>query len=234
MGCVWPVVCIVLGGSAETTAVPGECVSQQEAASATNRALQECEDRGGAACDLEKAARDAAQNAVDACLARATPVPTPDPWAVPAPPPSPVAPAAAFGGERTAPNAFTDGLGAGRRDADDESTTGWTAAGFAGGCLLGPVGCLGVTATSYAEQTQVPSREENRMRSPEWQAGYRQGYGTEVKTRRSQAALLGGTFGTVVMIGGVLLLALVVSEAAEDAEDDDGSSAATSGIQLRF
>lgn len=117
---------------------------------------------------------------------------------------------------------FTDGLVQGELQANTHGTGGWGAGGFGGGCLLGALGCLGVTGAAYVVDPATPRHILlDQQYTSEFQLGYQQGYEKRLKRRRVNSAFLGGTIGTLVLVGA--WIALVAS--APPPEDDGSTNA---------
>lgn len=130
-----------------------------------------------------------------------------------APPPTPVA---------AKRGSFTEGLIQGELQANTQGTGGWGAGGFGGGCLLGGLGCLGVTGAAYVVDPATPRHILlDPQYTPEFQLGYQQGYEKRLKRRRVNSAFLGGTIGTLVLVGA--WVALVASAPAEDEDQSQNA-----------
>ena len=109
----------------------------------------------------------------------------------------------------TIPGMGEDVLGLGYRDGyqqgqDDAGLAGdyglHGLLGFAGGCVVGPCGCVAVPALEAVISPGVPSGGWEAY-SPEYQRGYIDGYRREVQKRRVVVSLAGASLGTVVGVG---------------------------------
>lgn len=215
---------------ATETARAAECGKLREAAAVADAALRDCLGQGGG-CSDEFATRESARVAVGDCpqvhgTSVSTPS-TPAPVATPAPviPPAVAAPLA-----MSATGTYADGFMRGEMDANAAGTGGWGGGGVASGCLLGGIGCLGLTAIGYAVDPAVPQHVViDRERSQEFRLGYQQAYEKRLKKRRSKAAFIGGTVGTLVFV--TVYLSVVSAASADEGEE---SSAASSAIGIRF
>lgn len=117
---------------------------------------------------------------------------------------------------------YTEGLVQGELQANTHGTGGWGAGGFGGGCILGAIGCLSVTGAAYVVDPPTPRHILlDQQYSSEFQLGYQQGWEKRLKRRRVNSAFLGGTVGTLVLVG--VWVAIVASAPAEE---DDQSQAA--------
>lgn len=87
----------------------------------------------------------------------------------------------------------------------------WTGTGLIGGCLLGPVGCIGMavgagTSTVTLDEVPVPNLG---IEAATWQEGYEEGYRAGVRGERVRKAFVGGAIGTAVF--SVVLVAVASS-----------------------
>ncbi len=124
-------------------------------------------------------------------------------------------PAIAQEGAPASSPGFADGLVRGESAANAVPTFGWGAGGFGGGCLLGCIGCLGVTGGAYIVDPAVPQHLMlDRSQSPDFQMGFTQGFEKRLKKRRATSAFVGGTLGAIV--GAVLYVALTAQPAEEN------------------
>lgn len=112
--------------------------------------------------------------------------------------------------------AVTNGALDGEQAARTQSTAVWWLAGAGGGCLLGGIGCLGVTAVGGLTEPGVdfsnasdqgysePSRRAYRQ-------AYRDAYTRKMKARRALHAFLGGAISTAVALGALTALLVASS-----------------------
>ncbi len=79
-------------------------------------------------------------------------------------------------------------------------------AGLAGGAACGPLGCIGASAAMGLITPQGMLEPELAEDSPDWMEGYTDGYSAAVRFHRTWRAAVGGTVGTVVLVGAGVVL----------------------------
>ncbi len=113
---------------------------------------------------------------------------------------APVAPTPGIG-EDVLGLGYRDGYQQGKDDAGLAGDYGLHGLlGFAGGCVVGPCGCVAVPALEAVVSPGVPPGGWQAY-SPEYQRGYIDGYRREVQKRRVVVSLAGASLGTVVGVG---------------------------------
>lgn len=130
---------------------------------------------------------------------------------VPEAPPVEAAPVEAeAGGENVLGLGYRDGYSQGQSDAGLAGNYGLHGlAGFAGGCVIGPCGCVAVPALEAVISPSVPNGGWQAY-SPEYQRGYIDGYRREVQKKRVIYSLAGASLGTVVGVGAGIALGAAV------------------------
>jgi hypothetical protein len=109
-------------------------------------------------------------------------------------------------GSSTEDELYFAGLAEGRTGASRHGTGGWFAGSFATGVALGLIG----TAIMYfgAESSEsFPNAAESAaldVKPPMFARGYREGYTTELKSRKKNSALIGGLAGTATIVAIIL------------------------------
>jgi hypothetical protein len=106
----------------------------------------------------------------------------------------------AAGAQEMTPSASM-GTAEGVAMAETLSTATWMAGGFAGGLVLGPIGAGLAWALAGGSESALPEALERQVRQEDrdYQLAYQRAFTAEVRARRQQAAILGGTAGTVVL-----------------------------------
>ena len=105
---------------------------------------------------------------------------------------------------------YRDGYAQGTEDAGLAGNYGLHGlAGFAGGCVVGPCGCVAVPALEAVISPEVPAGRWQAY-SPEYQRGYIDGYRREVQKKRVIYSLAGASLGTLVGVGAGFALGATV------------------------
>ena len=105
---------------------------------------------------------------------------------------------------------YRDGYAQGTEDAGLAGNYGLHGlAGFAGGCIVGPCGCVAVPALEAVISPEVPAGGWQAY-SPEYQRGYIDGYRRAVQKKRVIYSLAGASLGTVVGVGAGFALGATV------------------------
>jgi len=105
---------------------------------------------------------------------------------------------------------YRDGFSQGQEDAVLAGNYGLHGlAGFAGGCIIGPCGCVAVPALEAVISPEVPPGGWQAY-SPEYQRGYIDGYRREVQKKRVIYSLAGASLGTLVGVGAGFALGATV------------------------
>jgi hypothetical protein len=97
-------------------------------------------------------------------------------------------------------------------DAERDGAGEYFAGGFLGGCLLGVVGCAGVTGIVLASDPMPP--RVGAFENPTDELIYRDTYRSEVKNRRALNAVIGGIVGTAV--AAVIVYAVLTSAESQE------------------
>jgi hypothetical protein len=106
-----------------------------------------------------------------------------------------------------------DPTGVALRDAEDSSNAGsYLTGGFVGGCLLGVLGCGGVTVLGLASDPVPPN--SGRFATEEDERLYRETYQSKVRRKRVFNAVIGGLLGMAVT--GAVVYAIVSAEGGID------------------
>lgn len=115
---------------------------------------------------------------------------------------------ASYDARMNAQYSYQEGVQYGRRYGQEKSTAGWTAASFAGGAVLGPLGAgliYGMARQRVPETSKYRSGLADAY-SRDFYGGWAEGYAGVYDNRRESAALTGGIVGTAVAVTAAILL----------------------------
>ena len=117
------------------------------------------------------------------------------------------APLAAQAPRPAADSLVATGIQDGSTLAQTIGTGVWTAGGFAGGALMGPIG-LGLSyALAASSASALPQSTVTRIgkKEADYQLGFQQAYTDKLTSRRRSSAMVGGLAGTALFSVGMYI-----------------------------